>query len=313
MISLSNTTETLNIDLRLASSLDVVITYADHTSTAFTANGQSTNITATGNTTILAAPAAGTFREVKFLSIKNKDIASTQFILLKDVSGTQSYIGHLTTLKAGESLHYIAPRQWIYYDWNGRPRKQGVLRLTQQYEGQCQELARKTYGSGTTRTLVSGTSYASYVGRAPKTSVRMMVKHRITTASATITWGEYAIATGIPSFANNATLTVLGYNGANNPITLAAPGATTTNGEYLTTIDCAPGYQINEGDDVWIVIGSNATTPPTLRVTTSADSTLHTGTTQWAVTQPSANIGVPVAYTVDGAANVPFVLSVTYF
>lgn len=313
MIMLSNTTETLNVDMRLAAAMDVTASYADLTSTSYTSNGRLTAISTAANTIIVTSPAAGTQREIKTLTFVNRAISTIQFYLTKGIAGTDYRLASLFTLKARESLQYDRSDGWTYYDWNGRSRNPGQSFSSP--EGFYRSPLFVWVNTLGTRLIPSGTTVATYIGRAPKTSRKLGVKYRVTTAGATVTWGEIGVATGVPSIGNNATLTVLGVNTANNPITLVSPGVIgSANGTYLTMIDLNNNYTINEGDDVWVLFGNVAGTGTTLRASTLADD-LKSGMTQTAVTQPSLNIGTPVLYTIDATAtaNAPFYFVATYY
>lgn len=311
MISLCNTTETLVLDTRNAVSLDVVISYADLTTSTLAANGTQASVTTAANTTILTAPAAATQRKLLFLSVRNRDSVTAQTFIHKAVSGTNFQLTNLMTIKAGESVHYDDAIGWVYYDWNGKPRRLATGPNTG--EGpvrgpNCQFV--NTIAS--VREIPTGCSVATYMGRAPKTTNRVAPKFRLTTTTAAVTWGEIAVATGSPSLGNAVPLTVVGVSTANNPLASSWTAGTTLVGIYSTMIDTAPGFQITEGDDIWILFSNSATTPAQLRASPTADD-MSSGVTLQANTQPSLNIGVPVTYNLDGNANLPLHIVMTYY
>jgi hypothetical protein len=246
MIILSTSTETLNVETRTEATVDVVVTYVDHTPTSYLANGTQTTITTAANTVIVPAAAAGTQRIVKFLSLCNRGIMIAQVSLIHTINGTPYLLTALVTLRPGESMIYHDDH-WVMYDWNGRPREPSEMHMNLDAVVRHPLASQVVVNTGT-RLLPSGTTVATYMGRAPRQATRIGVRYRITTASAALTWGEIAIATGVPSLGNNATLTVVGYNGANNPLILSSPGGTAiSNGVFTSLVTLAPNYTIQQG------------------------------------------------------------------
>lgn len=83
------------------------VSYVDITTTTFTPGQQGANIGTATTTTILAAPAASTQRQVKFLTVRNLSSNSSQVVTLKhDTSGTERVITAAVSLAAGEVLEY---------------------------------------------------------------------------------------------------------------------------------------------------------------------------------------------------------------
>lgn len=318
MISI-NTNETINVQLSIAVSVDVVHTYADHTSTTFTANGGAVNISTTANTIIVSPPAASTLRQLKFLSIRNRDILTTSVTLKKNVASIEYLLTAPIVLKAGESLHYNDQSGFIFYDWNGRTHLSepcGAQQAGGIYYPVLWPLSLPSNG-GVTPTGFrvinnGGETIATYVGRAPKNTKRVMVKFRTCNNSVTATWGELAVATGTPIMGAGTSLTVLGFNGTNNAIANSfISGTGQLQGTYASYIDIAPGQTLNEGDDTWILIGNQATTGCNLRCLGNADD-LQTGLSLSTVTRPSLNIGKAVAYALDAIGNTSPYISVSY-
>lgn len=107
MILLTDTNQTLELITTSAASTDVYVAYADIAAAAFTAGQQNANIASATTTTILAAPAASTSRQVKFLSVRNRSTtASQQVTLLHDTAATERHLTAAITLAAGEVLEY---------------------------------------------------------------------------------------------------------------------------------------------------------------------------------------------------------------
>lgn len=106
MIILDATDETLELELSAAISVDWNVSYADHTTTLFTPAGGEGNHAAASTTMIVAAPAAATQRQVKFISLMNKDaLTPVDVTLKKDKAATDRHIIK-KTLTAGQSLIY---------------------------------------------------------------------------------------------------------------------------------------------------------------------------------------------------------------
>lgn len=108
MILLTATTQTLELTTSSTASTDVYVAYVEMTSSVFTPGQQNANITTATTTTILAAPSgASTYRQVKFLSVRNKSTTASQTVtLLHDTSGTERALSAAITLAAGEVLEY---------------------------------------------------------------------------------------------------------------------------------------------------------------------------------------------------------------
>lgn len=107
MILLTGTTQTLELTTSSVASTDVYVAYVDITTTTFVAGQQNANITTPTTTTILAAPAASTQRQVKFISVRNKATTGTQTItLIHDTASTERSLTAAITLAAGEVLEY---------------------------------------------------------------------------------------------------------------------------------------------------------------------------------------------------------------
>lgn len=106
MIFLSATTETLELKTSTAASLDYQINWVDVVA-ATSATPGSTQGNTTTSATILAAPVGGTSRQVKSISIRNKDASlATTVSVVKDVSGTEYKITAEAVLQVDEVLTY---------------------------------------------------------------------------------------------------------------------------------------------------------------------------------------------------------------
>lgn len=140
-----------------------------------------------------------------------------------------------------------------------------------------------------TKTLTSNTSFAVYVGKAPSANPTVTVRYRVTTAAATITWAEVAIATGAVVAGGNPSLTVRGFT--NVAAVINSTGQKTT---AVTTSGVAAG------DDLWIIVGNQATTAGAVRAQSIADDIQAGVQAARASNRPSTQSGAQT-YTIEGA------------
>ena len=108
MIFLKGTNETLELATSSVAALDVHVSFIDILISSMDMTGlssQESAITTATTTTILAAPAAGTTRQIKMLNIENRGSVANSIIIKKDIGGTEYYLETLT-LQPGESIIY---------------------------------------------------------------------------------------------------------------------------------------------------------------------------------------------------------------
>jgi hypothetical protein len=107
VILLTATNQTLELVTSAATSTDVYVAFVDITTTTFAPGQQNANIASATTTAILAAPAASTQRQVKFLSVRNKSTTASQTVtLLHDTATVERSLTATLTLAAGEVLEY---------------------------------------------------------------------------------------------------------------------------------------------------------------------------------------------------------------
>jgi hypothetical protein len=105
MISLTSTLDSITLVTSAAISTDWVVTYGDETATGFTPGSNQGNVASATTTTIVAAPAASTQRNIKSIIITNRSGVSTQTVqLFKVYNGTSYAISEVITLTAGQNL-----------------------------------------------------------------------------------------------------------------------------------------------------------------------------------------------------------------
>jgi hypothetical protein len=139
-----------------------------------------------------------------------------------------------------------------------------------------------------TKTCTSNTSFAVYLGRADAAYTSVVVRLRVTTAAATITWAEVAIATGTPSPGGNAALTRRGFTGV--------AAVVNSLGQKSVTVAVSG---IAAGDDIWAIVGAQATTALAIRAGLADDLQLG-GQASASATRPST-MASPTTFTVEGA------------
>lgn len=137
------------------------------------------------------------------------------------------------------------------------------------------------------KTLTSGSTFAIYLGRACARYSSVVVRWRVTTAAATVTWAEVAIATGSGAMAGASTLTTRGYTDVAAVIT--------STGQKSTTV-AVSGIEV--GDDVWVLIGNAATTAGIVRAGLADD--LQVGFNVSAAARPST-MAAATSFAVEGA------------
>jgi hypothetical protein len=118
MITLTNTTHTLELTTSSASNIDVFISFADHSATGAVLGDQQSLITTATTTVILAAPAASTQRQVKMIIINNTSASSNTVVVKKDISGTE-YDLFTILLGPNESAHFTDGQGWTVYTNTG--------------------------------------------------------------------------------------------------------------------------------------------------------------------------------------------------
>ena len=109
MILLATTTDKLQLVTSAATSVDVHVSYIDASSTTLVPSGggkQNTNISTATTTDILAVPGASTFRNVKTITVRNKDASTANDVtVVYDQNGTDYELFKIT-LTAGATLEY---------------------------------------------------------------------------------------------------------------------------------------------------------------------------------------------------------------
>lgn len=294
MIVLSATTDNVQVVLGgtvATNQLPCVSSWRDITATTYTAGRTLVNTNNTTDVNVVPAPAVGQQRVVDFINVVNRDTVAAVLTIKFDSSGTE-YVLWTGTLQVGWSLTYTDAAGWTVRNASGIAVTSPLVAATSSV------LVNPFFSSAnltTAKTITSGSTFAVYCGRAPRALSSVQLRCRVTTAMGTITWGEVAVAKGAIVVGGNPSLTVVGW---------ADVSATYNSlGQKTTTINVSSGQVVNEGDDLWALIGNQATTALAVRAISIADD-LQVGVQASLATRPSLNVGAAQTYTIEGATTV---------
>lgn len=119
MLLLDGTTDLLELVTSAAADIEVHASWADFLAGAITPGRTNTASITTGTTTtIVAAPAASTFRNIRHLNIRNNHGATACDVTVQINAAVDETLMKCTLL-AGETLVLNAFGRWIHYDVNG--------------------------------------------------------------------------------------------------------------------------------------------------------------------------------------------------
>jgi hypothetical protein len=120
MLLLTGTTQTLELLTSSAANIDYTASYSDHTTSAFTPGSTQGTIASATTTTIVAAPAASTQRQLLSITLRNRHASTSCVCTLKlDIAGTEYLVTPGMILLAGESLQWLPHTGWIHFDTAG--------------------------------------------------------------------------------------------------------------------------------------------------------------------------------------------------
>lgn len=122
---LSATTESIQVSKAAGvttTAPDAYATYVDATSTTFTPGVQRTALSSGAGTddTVVSAPSASTSRQIKYLSIFNRDTVTHTFTVQHDLSSTDFFIAQLVLLP-NQMADYVSGKGWRVHDTGGFP------------------------------------------------------------------------------------------------------------------------------------------------------------------------------------------------
>jgi hypothetical protein len=297
MIVLSATTSSIEVVLAgnvTTNQLPVVTSWTEtvDSDSSATIGGTTTQTNNTTVVTVVVAPVSGKQRRMTFFSCYNADTATATLTVQYNDNGTKRVLHPKVSLGPGEGLLYTA------YGWETK-NAQGATKVAAVMAACSSILISPGFSTAnltTAKTITSGSSFALYMGKAPRSISSVVLRCRVTTAMATITWGEVAVAKGTIVVGGNPSLTVVGYTDVS--------ATYNSTGQKSTTITVSAGQSINEGDDLWVLIGNSATTALQVRAASIADD-IQTGMQASAASRPSTIVGTPTSFTIEGATTVP--------
>jgi hypothetical protein len=239
-----------------------------------------------GDYTLAAPPASGVKRVVKSLSIWNVDATDAALITVQKVvtSGTVLHTNVSVTLQPGQGLFYEDGA-----GWSTTPAQPTTVPSTVSV---LLPVLGATANLTSAKTITSNSTFAVYVGKAPRGFSACKVRLRVTTAAATITWAEVAIAKGSVNLGTNPALTVVGWADVSAIVN--------STGQKSIDVNVSSSQIVAPNDDLWVLIGNSATTALQVRALSIADD-LQVGLQASLATRPSSNVGVAQGYTIEGA------------
>lgn len=290
MLILASTSDLVRVVTDATADVEVHASWADLASGTVTPGRTNTaSITTATTTTVVASPASSTQRNVNHLNIRNNHASTSVGVVVDHTDGTNAETLVKATLLPGEALVLGEDGAWMHYDVNASPYPQySVL----QGSSVMMNPAFATANLTGTKTITSGSSFAVYIGKAPKDLTSIVARYRVTTAAATITWAELALAKGQINVGGNPTLTVVGY--------ADVAAVINSTGQKSTTINVSSGQVVRAGDDLWLIIGNSATTAAQVRAQSIADD-IQVGVQGSVASRPSTIVGAGTAFTIEGA------------
>lgn len=288
MLLLTASSHRLRVITGSAGAIDATASWVTLDGTTVTPGVNAAAITTATSTDLVSGPSSGA-RNVKRVTIRNRGTAENT-VTLRWFDGTTAFDLYERTMQPGETLHWTDDAAPTLFDASGAPVTRSLFAAAPWDVMMAPHFATANLTS--TRTLTSGTTFAVYVGRVPRSVASVQARFRVTTAAATITWAEAAIAKGAVSLAANPSLTVVGFADISTPIA--------STGQKSVTINVSSGQVVNEGDQLWLLLGNNATTAGIVRAQSIADD-LQVGCQASLATRPSLNVGVAQTYTLESA------------
>jgi hypothetical protein len=120
MILLASASDLLRVTTSAAVATDVHVSWIDFATGAQTPGRTNTLISTATTTTVVASPAASTFRTVKTLTVRNRHASTSQDVTVLHTDGTTSVELVKVTLLAGDALHYDEHNGFTVRDNFGR-------------------------------------------------------------------------------------------------------------------------------------------------------------------------------------------------
>lgn len=127
MILLTSTGDLLQIVTSGTAALDVQASYVDATTSTVTPDRKNTAITTATTTSVVLSPAASTQRNVKYVSIRNRDASAANTVTVRHTDGATVVELVKFSLLAGYTLVYEDGPGWYLVDTSGA-RVNGAVR-----------------------------------------------------------------------------------------------------------------------------------------------------------------------------------------
>lgn len=118
MILLTATTHALELQTSSSASTDWTCSYIDMDASATTPGSAQGNVSSATTTTIAAAPAASTQRQIKHISVVNTSATSQTVTIKKDVSATE-YVVFRAVIAQNETVEYTDGKGWGIFNATG--------------------------------------------------------------------------------------------------------------------------------------------------------------------------------------------------
>lgn len=258
MLLLPSTTTVLRAVTSAAASVTVAAAYADLNGTTVTVGAPALQTISTATTTtIVAAPASGTTRNVKSVYMTNNSGSVSTQVTVQLFDGTNSVDIMGVTLLPGENLVLTEEGEWIHHDAQGGPYSYAPpLRANLGIAGTLAETHPRELLSETNQAaLTSGTLRLQGIYLQAGQTVSNITIYSGTTAAATPTNGFFAL-----------------YSGASSPALLAQSANFTTEAWAANTAKTkamTTPYKVPTSGLYYIGILITATTVPTLLGNTS--------------------------------------------
>lgn len=120
MILLASTSDLVRVTTTTAANIDVHVSWVDLASGVVTPGRTNTAIASATTTTIVASPAASTYRTIKTLTLRNKHASLSNTVTLLHSDGSLIPTAISAILAAGEAIHYDEGKGWTLLDGAGR-------------------------------------------------------------------------------------------------------------------------------------------------------------------------------------------------
>ena len=157
MIILDATTDTLELLTGSATSTDYIISWNDITTSSYTPGESNGNIASATTTTIVAAPAASTQRQINLITIVNRSTTASQTVTVKyDISGTERYLTPTVTILPGQAYSYTTTKGWRLLNTNGSL----VTTTAEQAENRSDIVSVERRVSGSVNAVISTAEWA---------------------------------------------------------------------------------------------------------------------------------------------------------